>query len=530
MAKFDLAAKLREAATNLNTPGAEQIEYIPFELLDPDPDNFYSIDGLSELADSIATVGILTPLRVRANGERYTITSGHRRRAAVKLLIDSGEDWSRGLPCIVDRGESTPEWEELKLIFANRQRVKTSAELSREAERTDELFCALKEKGYDFPGRMQEHVAQALGVKASKLKRLHAIRANADEYVLNAYDTGRLNENTAYLLSQHPQEYQHMIWVEYARAGQPQERLTGDVAATIRSAELLMENHKCPLSPGICSVRGSRFSEGLRRRFEGSKVGNCQKGGCCKGCPALLECEAYCFKCKAERQRKEAEQASRRAELEKIHQEAEAQRTQAAEAVPSPIPDGYTQTGLLFDRVQRIRRAAEASGADLRHVFSMRSLSERDLETYLSIINGGPDPTHELDELFDDTEELADLADDLECSTDFLLGRTEAPGVNREPVMLSGGGAGVETSEKDPSTAPLRGSAQDDKQAETPARWGTGTPTEEGWYACLGSWKEIPERTIAYFWDGGWYESKRKIRVMAETVVTAFYRLPDLEE
>ena len=94
MAKFDLAAKLKEAASNLNTPGAEQIEYLPFELLDPDPDNFYSIDGLNELADSIATVGILTPLRVRANGGRYTITSGHRRRAAVQLLIDSGEDWS----------------------------------------------------------------------------------------------------------------------------------------------------------------------------------------------------------------------------------------------------------------------------------------------------------------------------------------------------------------------------------------------------------------------------------------------------
>jgi ParB family chromosome partitioning protein len=206
---FDLAAKLA-AVSKLNT-GAEQIEYIPSALLDPDPDNFYSIDGLNELADSIATVGILTPLRVRQNGERYTITSGHRRRAAVQLLIDSGEDWSRGLPCIVDRGESTPEWEELKLIFANRQRVKTSAELSLEAERTDELFCALKEKGFDFPGRMQEHVAQALGVKASKLKRLHAIRGNLIPELLALYDANTINEETAYQLQQLPEGVQRYL-------------------------------------------------------------------------------------------------------------------------------------------------------------------------------------------------------------------------------------------------------------------------------------------------------------------------------
>lgn len=500
MAKFDLAAKLKEAASNLNTTGAEQIEYIPFNLLDPDESNFYSLEGLDELADSIATIGILTPLRVRQNGERYTITSGHRRRAAVQLLIDSGEDWSRGLPCIVDRGESTPEWEELKLIFANRQRVKTSAELSREAERTVELFCALREKGYDFPGRMQEHVAQALGVKASKLKRLHAIRNRAQEYVLDAYDSGKINESVAYELSQAPKDLQKMIIVQMMHANRPLSELTAEQVAKITDARNNMANRGCYFNKNVrCAYVNVRMDEALRRRFRGSKVGNCQKGGCCKGCPALLECEAYCCKCETDRQRKEAEQATRRAELEKIHREAEAQRAQAAEEVPSPIPEGYTQTGLLFDRVQRIRRAAEASGADLRHVFSVRSLSERDLATYLSIINGGPDPTYELDDLFDDTDELADLADDLECSTDFLLGRTEDPQINE-------GG---------------------DPKAGT---WQTGTPTEEGWYACLGSWKGIPDRTIAYWWDGGWYEHKRKTRVMAETKVTAFYRLPDLEE
>jgi hypothetical protein len=119
----------------------------------------------------------------------------------------------------------------------------------------------------------------------------------------------------------------------------------------------------------------------------------------------------------------------------------------------------------------------------------------------------------------------ANLADKLGVSVDFLLGRTEEPGTNRGAV-----GAGVpdrpetatpESPRSDEGIAPYAGAG---------ARWSTGTPTEEGWYACLGSWKGIPERTIAYFWDGAWYEHKRKIRVMAESEVTAFYRLPDLEE
>lgn len=517
---FDLAAKLREAATNLNTPGAEQIEYIPFDLLDPDEANFYSIDGLNELADSIATVGILTPLRVRANGERFTITSGHRRRAAVKLLIDSGEDWSRGLPCIVDRGESTPEWEELKLIFANRQRVKTSAELSREAERTDELFCALREKGYEFPGRMQEHVAQALGVKASKLKRLHAIRNRAQEYVLDAYDTGKINESVAYELSKTELGVQKMIMVQFIRSGRPTDELTAETVATIANNWTHMCNRPCKADSWTnCRYVGvNHFEEGLRRRFAGITVGNCIKGYCCKGCSEMVECEAYCEKMEAERQQAQHDRERRRAEIEKTAEELAARRAQ----------DDADRAEICAGIWARIKKAAEASGVGVGNVLAELCETQSDVDEALRFLNGTQTDHGFAAELL--ASELEFLADRLECSTDFLLGRTEEPGVNREPVMLSGGGAGVETSEEDPSTAPLRGSAQDDKPAEIEAHWSRGTPTEEGWYACLGTWRTIPDREIAYWWDGAWYEKKRKTRVMAETKVKAFYRLPDLEE
>ena len=72
---FDLAALLG-GVSKLDT-GGEQIVRLPLELLDPDPENFYSLDGLDELAANIETVGLLDPIRVRPNGERYTVVSGH---------------------------------------------------------------------------------------------------------------------------------------------------------------------------------------------------------------------------------------------------------------------------------------------------------------------------------------------------------------------------------------------------------------------------------------------------------------------
>ena len=37
--------------------GKEQIEYIPVDQIDPDPNNFYSLDGLDELAGNIELIG-----------------------------------------------------------------------------------------------------------------------------------------------------------------------------------------------------------------------------------------------------------------------------------------------------------------------------------------------------------------------------------------------------------------------------------------------------------------------------------------
>ncbi len=136
--------------------GKEQIEYIPVDQIDPDP-NFYSLEGLDELAGNIELIGLQQPLRVRPGEDgRFIVVSGHRRRAAILMIRDGGNEMFRdGIPCIVDRGEESPAMRELRLIYANAStRVMGPAEISKQAERTEMLLYQLKEEGIiEFPGR-----------------------------------------------------------------------------------------------------------------------------------------------------------------------------------------------------------------------------------------------------------------------------------------------------------------------------------------------------------------------------------------
>ena len=202
---FNLGDYLKETSVSKTDTGMEQIEYIDLDRIDPDPDNFYSLEGLDELAANIELVGLQQPLRVRPGaGDHVTVVSGHRRRAACLLIRDGGsEQFSRGVPCIVERGDASKEMQELRLIYANAStRVMTSAELSRQAERVEELLYKLKEQGVEFPGRMRDHVAAAVNASKTKLARLHAIRGNLAPEILSEFDAGTISEAVAYRISQ----------------------------------------------------------------------------------------------------------------------------------------------------------------------------------------------------------------------------------------------------------------------------------------------------------------------------------------
>ncbi len=218
--KFDLGDYLQQAGGVQNGHATEQIVRIELDRIDPDPANFYSLEGIEELAANIELVGLLDALRVRPNGERYTIVSGHRRRAALQLIRDGGSEmFADGVPCIVEYGEASEAMRELRLIYANSAtRVMSPADLSKQAERVTELLYRLKEQGVEFPGRMRDHVAQACKVSAAKIGRLKAIRTNLRDSYRLLFDAGRLNEGSAYRLSQEEPEVQKKIFEKLGTA------------------------------------------------------------------------------------------------------------------------------------------------------------------------------------------------------------------------------------------------------------------------------------------------------------------------
>lgn len=210
---FDLSALI--AGVSYQDTSRQQIEYIPLDLIDPDPENFYSLDGLDELAGSIELLGLQQPLLLRPGQDgRYTVTSGHRRRAAIMMIRDGGsEQFAEGVPCIVDRSEASAALQKLKLLMANKDtRKMSSADENKQAEELENVLRELEDAGYTFPGRLRDWVSKLSGMSRSKLARLKVIREKLHPDLLNDYYyKGRMNESVAYAFAQQPQDVQEAI-------------------------------------------------------------------------------------------------------------------------------------------------------------------------------------------------------------------------------------------------------------------------------------------------------------------------------
>lgn len=238
---FTIGEELKRAGVPGMDTDREQIEYMDLDKILPDPENFYSLDGIEELAANIELIGLQQPLRVRDVGRGYVmVVSGHRRRAACLAIRDGGSAmFDKGVPCIRERGDVSKEWQELRLIYGNSAtRILTASEISIQSEKVTEILGKLEEQGVKFPGRTRDHVAAILQTSKSRVGRLHAIRANLVPELLQEFDGGGLGETVAYRLSQEEAAVQHDL---SARLGPAVRGLTGD------SAEKVLGQIKQPL-------------------------------------------------------------------------------------------------------------------------------------------------------------------------------------------------------------------------------------------------------------------------------------------
>lgn len=226
---FDIAAAFGDIARKPD--GRKRIQYIPLHLIDTNPKNNYSTEGIESLAANIQMFGLMEPLIVKATESgRYMLISGHRRRLALRMNAEAAENYPESMhepvACIVEdamapvpgiedpekAGEARALAEELKLIYANADtRVMSSADTAHQVRRTRELLTGLRDLGYKFPGKMRDHVAAAAKVSATRVARLDVIDKGLTEPSLRkAWKAGTLGETSAYEIARRDPEIQKL--------------------------------------------------------------------------------------------------------------------------------------------------------------------------------------------------------------------------------------------------------------------------------------------------------------------------------
>lgn len=448
--KFDLSS-LMETVSNLDTTAAApSVQLIPLEDILDNKANFYRVDPaeLKPLADSIAMDGLQQYPLVTPHPDqpgKYLLLSGHRRCAAIRMLVDEGawdvighspNDRPGGasaalVPCTVRRYES-PAMAELQLILANSTaRVLTNAEIAKQAERMELLLYQLREEGYEFPGRMRDQVAAACKVSAPKLARLKVIREKlkAPEFLL-LFETDKLPEQTAYALARLPEDLQQRLAL-----------ISTDIPGNV--ADMLLKKcgdgwrwepeMQCP--DGKTCKRGDSF---LRHDLE-HPYEMCGGRTCCLECPRAQNeyapCDRMCSKAQAvwkeKRDSQKAEAEAKAQELTRQYQrETQANARRVLRAIEAAgLPDDTRISWEYHDQysVGQVREYAEGHFPEDKRWFGAE-LSRSRL--------GVP----------------AQTAKVLGCSTDYLLGVTDGLGRAEpppppvpppEPAPAPGGGAEI---------------------------------------------------------------------------------------
>lgn len=418
----DLARALAGAGPAADVPGSgtrEELRYIDIDLVDDDPKNFYELSGIEQLAENIELFGIQQPLRLRddpLDPDRKIVVSGHRRKAAARLLVEAGNEQFRMLPYIQVRDAGSEAAQELLLIYENMDNRKlSSAEISRQAERVEALLYQLKEEGYDFPGRMRDHVAEACKVSKSKLSRLKVIREGLDDWWTTKWAEGKIAEETAYQVARLSEEDQQLARVAATSKNRLERFYSSDaenLGKTMR--ELESKRPACPQEDNAPCPHLEIMK--TRAAQEHDWYGNDCRGKCCINCFHLDSCKYICEHAQPEKER-----------IKRERKEANANRKAAEAELERPRIE---KNRVLWARMAAARAAAGKSVEEVFRAYG-RYWEERMERQFIA--NEAPDS-----KLSDHTESpygymfqpsdaigLCAVADLLGVTTDYLLGRTE---------------------------------------------------------------------------------------------------------
>lgn len=429
--KFELGSYLKGIVPESGTT-EEQIEYIDIGLIDGDENNFYALSDLEALAANIETVGLQQPLRVRtseADPLRVKIISGHRRRAALEKLVQDGNDKFRRVPVIREQVSGSAALQKLKLIFANSDTRKiSSADLAKQVKEVEDCLVQLRDEGFDFPGRMRDHVAEICKVSKTKLANLKVIREKLIPEAKKAWEKGVLSEDPALTLARLPEERQKKICEAYsAYRKQSYGRASLNFLSTgeVKNyAERLikLENLKCPQGGG-CTNKDRKWQTDVSRPYY---YGSCHKQ-CCAKCDKLVSCKYACPELAEQIKQLKSDRKAEQAREKALREEKER-------------PDRELQE-LLWSRFAQARKDAGVSLDTLFKAWNIQYPSTyiKDFEKHergegLKIDSSSGTPLGPYSGYLSHAKYLITLADTLDVSLDYLLGRADEP--NPEQVKM----------------------------------------------------------------------------------------------
>lgn len=505
---FDITAFFG-SVSDLDT-GRQQIVYLPFEKIKPDPANFYSTDGVEDLAGSIEMIGLQQPLYVRPGAEgEYVIISGHRRHMAIGRIIEGGsQQFAEGVPCIIDNSNDSPAVLRFKLLMANKDtRKMTSADENRQAAELEDVLRQLVDEGYHVPGRLRDWVSKLSGFSRTKLARMKLIRDKlAPEIRDKYYNAGKLNENTAYTLAQMPEDLQ----VKLFKASQ-----NATAAGYERIAKIVQagNDYSCTDLTGPGCKKCTHGTAFLRHDLE-DPLDPCKGKTCCLKCEkaerSYWACDRMCSKAKDRRAKrnaaeKERQESERKRKGEKLRREIQASAirlVKAADAagvgddVKLPMSNGY-----FSSRTVAWVRAA-AAGGEIGMVY------ENDLD---------PKRLH-----------VTAAAKALHCSADYICGLTDELQPTAEISEPEGAAPPPEV--KMPAAAPAE---KDGPFIDF--RWRTGEPgkKDEGWAVVKARIDDDLTIRRTLYWNGRYWNINDRpgsSSIASEIKVVGWFPLPPDEE
>lgn len=432
------AAGLGRIVSKLDTGDVRQI---PLVDIDANDKNFFEVDDVQDLMESIEVHGVLQPLVVVQHGQGYRLLAGHRRLKALQQLHGADrmdKRWAT-VPCVV-LPPMSDAMEQMVLIQTNTTARQLSyAEKMESAARLKKILLRLKSEGVKLPGRLRDIQAEQLEISHAELARMEVIQKNLIPPFMDKLKSNKINAAAAYELARLDADDQTLLLGRYEEKG------TTPCAADVQTYR---EKKALDWLRADCPGEALGYNDHqLKERGEPVECRNWEaiRDHKAKGHPEL--CPGCCYACDKETCKERCQQAKikRRKERDEIERRAlEHPVQEETNPLDDPAQDqDHDFSSLPISKFpQRLKEAM-----DLRQVsISGLSLNLAEMmREYPQFGLSGDDDDGNYDEVCEmlEIQDIDDfdmsracytgfvflLAEALGVSIDWLLGRTDNPEV-----------------------------------------------------------------------------------------------------